>query len=151
MRSPHSTTRQSPFLSTTRERHALQPRPSTPKNKLIKKKKEIAVIFHYVLFHKTDVIVLISVLLKTRSPMQKRWQDIGEWNMQGIVRLSEKAMETHSSALAWKIPRMEEPSRLQSMGSLIWLKRLSSSSSSSSEPLNERDSVLRLQQEAERY
>ena len=30
----------------------------------------------------------------------------------------EKAMATHSSTLAWKIPWMEEPSRLQSMGSL---------------------------------
>ena len=29
-----------------------------------------------------------------------------------------KAMATHSSTLAWKIPWMEEPSRLQSMGSL---------------------------------
>ena len=29
----------------------------------------------------------------------------------------EKEMETHSSTLAWKIPRMEEPGRLQSMGS----------------------------------
>ena len=27
-------------------------------------------------------------------------------------------METHSSTLAWKIPRIEEPGRLQSMGSL---------------------------------
>ena len=27
-------------------------------------------------------------------------------------------MATHSSTLAWKIPRMEEPGRLQSMGSL---------------------------------
>ena len=27
----------------------------------------------------------------------------------------EKAMATHSSTLAWKIPWMEEPSRLQSM------------------------------------
>ena len=27
-------------------------------------------------------------------------------------------METHSSTLAWKIPWMEEPGRLQSMGSL---------------------------------
>ena len=26
-------------------------------------------------------------------------------------------MATHSSTLAWKIPRMEEPGRLQSMGS----------------------------------
>ena len=30
---------------------------------------------------------------------------------------SEKAMVTHSSTLAWKIPWMEEPDRLQSMGS----------------------------------
>ena len=29
----------------------------------------------------------------------------------------EKAMETHSSTLAWRIPWMEEPGRLQSMGS----------------------------------
>ena len=27
-----------------------------------------------------------------------------------------KAMPTHSSTLAWKIPWMEEPGRLQSMG-----------------------------------
>ena len=30
---------------------------------------------------------------------------------------SEKAMAPHSSALAWKIPWMEAPGRLQSMGS----------------------------------
>ena len=30
----------------------------------------------------------------------------------------EKAMATHSSTLAWKIPWVEEPGRLQSMGSL---------------------------------
>ena len=35
----------------------------------------------------------------------------------------EKAMAPHSSTLAWKIPWMEEPGRLQSMGSLsrTWL------------------------------
>ena len=31
----------------------------------------------------------------------------------------EKEMATHSSILAWKIPWMEEPGRLQSMGSQI--------------------------------
>ena len=31
---------------------------------------------------------------------------------------TEKAMATHSSTLAWKIPWAEEPGRLQSMGSL---------------------------------
>ena len=30
----------------------------------------------------------------------------------------EKAMAVHSSALAWKIPWMDEPGGLQSMGSL---------------------------------
>ena len=31
--------------------------------------------------------------------------------------VTEKAMAPHSSALAWKIPWMEEPGRLQSTGS----------------------------------
>ena len=30
----------------------------------------------------------------------------------------EKAMATHSNTLAWKMPWMEEPGRLQSVGSL---------------------------------
>ena len=37
----------------------------------------------------------------------------------GIVNKAEvEAMESHSSTLAWKIPWMEKPGRLQSMGSL---------------------------------
>ena len=35
-----------------------------------------------------------------------------------IMGLMEKSMAPHSSTLAWKIPWMEEPGRLQSMGSL---------------------------------
>ena len=35
-----------------------------------------------------------------------------------LAKYLEKAMAPHSSTLAWKIPRMEEPGRLQSMGSL---------------------------------
>ena len=35
----------------------------------------------------------------------------------------EKAMATHPSTLAWKIPWTEEPSRLQSMGSQIYVLR----------------------------
>ena len=34
------------------------------------------------------------------------------------IYISEKAMAPHSSTRAWKIPWMEEPGRLQSMGSL---------------------------------
>ena len=37
-----------------------------------------------------------------------------------LIQLTEKAMATHSSTLAWKIPWTEEPDRLQSMGSLSW-------------------------------
>ena len=39
--------------------------------------------------------------------------------------ISEKAMATHSSTLAWKIPWTEEPGRLQSMGSRRVGQRLS--------------------------
>ena len=35
-----------------------------------------------------------------------------------ITYYTEKAMAPHSSTLAWKIPWMEEPGGLQSMGSL---------------------------------
>ena len=42
-----------------------------------------------------------------------RGQGIRSSNCRG----AEKAMATHSSTLAWKIPWMEEPGRLQSMGS----------------------------------
>ena len=35
-----------------------------------------------------------------------------------LLVILEKAMAPHSSTLAWKIPWMEEPGRLQSMGSL---------------------------------
>ena len=35
-----------------------------------------------------------------------------------LVFSSEKAMAPHSSTLAWKIPWVEEPGRLRSMGSL---------------------------------
>ena len=38
--------------------------------------------------------------------------------MYHIVLGMEKAVAPHSSTLAWKIPRMEEPGRLQSMGLL---------------------------------
>ena len=44
--------------------------------------------------------------------VQETWiQSLGQED------LLEKEMATHSSILAWKIPRMEEPCRLQSMGS----------------------------------
>ena len=47
------------------------------------------------------------------------WNSPGKNTKVGChVLLLEKEMATHSSTLAWKIPWVEEPGRLQSMGSL---------------------------------
>jgi len=43
--------------------------------------------------------------------MQETWLQSLGWE-----DLLEKELATHSSILAWKIPWMEEPGRLQSMG-----------------------------------
>ena len=48
----------------------------------------------------------------------KRRLLLGRKVMTNLDSILEKAMATHSSTLAWKIPWMEEPGRLQSMGSL---------------------------------
>ena len=50
----------------------------------------------------------------------KRLPTMRETSVQSLGQedLQEKEMATHSSTLAWKIPWMEEPDRLQSMGSL---------------------------------
>ena len=45
--------------------------------------------------------------------MQETWVQSLSWEDP-----LEKEMATHSSTLAWKIPRMEEPGGLQSMGLL---------------------------------
>ena len=55
---------------------------------------------------------LAAQLVKNLPALQETWvQSLG-----GEDPL-EKEMGTHSSILAWKIPWMEEPGRLQSMGS----------------------------------
>ena len=54
---------------------------------------------------------LENLALPEPSLSYKRWKVISS-------SLMEKAMAPHSSTLAWKIPWMEEPGRLQSMGLL---------------------------------
>ena len=50
-------------------------------------------------------------MVKRLPTMQETWvQSLGQED------LLEKEMATHSSILAWKIPRAEEPVRLQSIG-----------------------------------
>ena len=51
--------------------------------------------------------------METHYHLQERTKIWGEVGLD-----VEKATATHSSTLAWKIPWMEEPGRLQSIGSL---------------------------------
>ena len=59
------------------------------------------------------------------TPVHLWWIHVDVWqNQYNIVKLKnkikrnlEKAMATHSSILAWRIPGTEEPSGLPSMGS----------------------------------
>ena len=54
----------------------------------------------------------MAQMVKCLPAMQETWvQSLGQED------LLEKEMAPHSSTLAWKIPWMEEPGRLQSMGS----------------------------------
>ena len=76
-------------------------------------------------FHRTNLIVkqhynrdpsigtsLVAQTVKHLPTMRETWvQSLGQED------LLEKKMATHSSTLAWKIPWMVEPGRLQYMGS----------------------------------
>ena len=55
---------------------------------------------------------LVAQTVKRLPAMQEIWVRSLGWE-----DLLEKEMATHSSILAWKIPWMEEPGRLQSIGS----------------------------------
>ena len=54
---------------------------------------------------------LVDQMVKNLPARQETWVQALVWE-----NPLEKEMATHSSILAWKIPRMEEPGRLQSMG-----------------------------------
>ena len=69
------------------------------------------------LIQRTDSLEEILILGKTEGKRSMRWLDsIDDSRDMNLNRPSEKAMAPHSSTLAWKIPWMEEPGRLQSMG-----------------------------------
>ena len=58
-----------------------------------------------------DLTSLVAQMVKHLPTMREIWvQSLGQED------LLEKEMATHSSILVWKIPWMEEPGRLQSMG-----------------------------------
>ena len=55
---------------------------------------------------------LVAQMVKNLPAMEETWVRSLGWEDP-----LEEGMATHSSNLAWKIPWMEEPGRLQSMGS----------------------------------
>ena len=75
--------------------------------------------------HRTSPDFHSSPLLScatSKSPAAQQWRNLPpmqETRVQslGQKELLEKEMATHSSILAWRVPRTEEPGRLQSMGS----------------------------------
>ena len=71
----------------------------------------------------TELTVFIAALFTiVKIRKQSNCQRMNEWIQKlwciYIYIYTEKAMAAHSSTLAWKIPWMEEPGRLQPMGSL---------------------------------
>ena len=61
---------------------------------------------------KKDWSFLVAQMVKNLSAMQETWVQSLGWEDP-----LQKEMAAHSSILAWKIPWMAEPGRLQSMGS----------------------------------
>ena len=60
----------------------------------------------------TQLISLVAQMVKCLPTMRETWiRSLGREDP------LEKEMATHSRTLAWKIPWMEEPGRLQSVGS----------------------------------
>ena len=64
------------------------------------------------------VIVLITQLSSLVALMVKHLPTVWQTQVRSVDQedLQEKEMAPHSSILAWKIPWMEQPGRLQSMG-----------------------------------
>ena len=68
---------------------------------------------------RTCISCIGSLILYHWATRETQWKAIIglKNNILETLRHTEKAMAPHSSTLAWKIPWMEEPSRLKSMGS----------------------------------
>ena len=72
-----------------------------------------------ILLSRQTFVGKVMSLLFRLAQMVKHLPTMWETQVQslGWEDLLEKEMATHSSILAWKIPWMEEPGRLQSIGS----------------------------------
>ena len=69
-------------------------------------------IYIYIFMETHSLTSLVAQMVKCPPIMRETWvRSLGQEDP------VEKEMATQSSTLAWKIPGMEEPGRLQSMGS----------------------------------
>ena len=64
----------------------------------------------YIILYIVGASLVVQMAKNLPATQATRVQSLG-WE-----DLLEKEIATHSSILAWRIPRTEEPSRLQSMG-----------------------------------
>ena len=67
--------------------------------------------------HEIKKRLLLGIKVVTNLDSILKRKDITLPTKVCLVIAMERAMAPHSSALAWRIPWMEEPGRLQSMGS----------------------------------
>ena len=65
----------------------------------------------FLVFKGISILFLVAQMVKNLPAMQETWIQ-----SPGLEDPMEKEMATHSSILAWEIPRTEEPERLQSVG-----------------------------------
>ena len=72
--------------------------------------------YHFELKYEHCLLGFPSGSVAKNPPAVQELQPTRVWSL-GWEDTLEKEMATHSSILAWRIPRTEEPGRLQSMGS----------------------------------
>ena len=70
-------------------------------------------IGHDLVIEQQQIAMIIPILYKLKLRLREVRQIVTSYTAN-----SEKEMAPHSSTFAWQIPWMEEPGRLQSMGSL---------------------------------
>ena len=64
-----------------------------------------------------DNVKFLSIYIGVLFSLSQLYRVLLQINFGNTAHLREKAIATHSSTLAWRIPGMEEPGRLPSMGS----------------------------------
>ena len=82
-------------------------------------REDVAYLYDGILLrNKKEWIWVSSSEVDEPKACYTEWSKLEKNKYSILMHISEKAMAPHFSTLAWKIPWVEEPGRLQSMGSL---------------------------------